>query len=99
MGEAAMVALHIDPQCGSCRAVADAMDELAMAHEVIRHEAGSAVGGAPAHSLTDEGRTFAGHRAMMEHVEELRRFLKQWTLFQSDTCYCLDDEEACGSGC
>jgi len=33
-----------------------------------------------------------GSEAAIEHIEELRRFKEDWYRFQSDACYCEEEE-------
>jgi hypothetical protein len=43
-------------------------------------------------AMDDEGKLYQGIDAIMKHLEELEAFKEQWYKFQSDACYCDEDE-------
>jgi hypothetical protein len=45
--------------------------------------------------MLDEGTLYQGSGAIVDHLNELKAFQKQWYKYQSDVCYC-DDDDAVG---
>lgn len=88
-----MIVFHIDPDCLHCHRIHDDLDQTALAHRIVEHDGSQPVGGVPPHTLVDEERIFYGHEAMARHIEDLAKLAKRWSRFQSDACYCDEDED------
>ncbi|MEJ2559028.1 MAG: glutathione S-transferase N-terminal domain-containing protein [Anaerolineae bacterium] len=43
-------------------------------------------------ALKDDGKVTSGLQAIRAHLEELEEFVVLWRKFQSDACYCDEDE-------
>jgi glutathione S-transferase len=43
-------------------------------------------------ALRDDGKVISGLPAITAHLEELEEFVVLWRKFQSDACYCDEDE-------
>lgn len=92
-----MITLFRTADCPRCRRIQDALEDLAVAHRVVVVVEGRA--GLPAEVasaerlpvLLDDGERFVGAEAILKHLEGLEAFSALWYKFQSDACYC--DEE------
>lgn len=87
-----MILLHEAKGCGRCRDARLLLDELMLAHQATVEDTDSDI----AHTLEDEGRTYHGHGAVEEHLEELRKLRSRWGRYPSDLCFDYgDDDETC----
>ena len=91
-----MIVLYRTPDCPRCASIQDALEELAIAHEVVvgtRAELAEVLpSGAKLPTLIDGDEVFSGAEAVIEHLEELERFTELWYKYQSDACYCGEEE-------
>jgi len=92
-----MILLYCRTGCPRCGSVRDALEELAIDTSVVEVARGAAPPEelpAPARLpvLVDDGVTYQGSGAILEHIEELRRFKEDWYRLQSDACYCEEEE-------
>jgi|GEM_PF-975058 len=99
-----MITLYRTTNCPRCGLIEDALGELAIACEVVTGSAdelaaGLASGGAepmPPNTrppvLVDDGQVFQGSDAILEHLEELENFKELWYKYQSDACYCGEED-------
>jgi len=83
--------------CPRCSDIQEALEELVLAHEVVvlsgRDEDHEALpGGRKPPVLIDGEEVIEGSKAILEHLEHLEHFKEWWDKFQSDACYC-DEEE------
>jgi glutathione S-transferase len=88
-----MIVLYCRSGCPHCASMREALEDLAIDARVVELARGAALPDElPAHArlpiLTDEGLSYRGSRAILEHLEELRLFREDWYRFQSDACYC-----------
>ncbi len=95
-----MVTLYAEENCDRCRGVAESLEEVAVAREVVT------LGGPPhehegpePHTLVDSGEGVRGHKAMLRHIEALRDLAERWRRYQSDVCHDYGDEDGfCEAG-
>ncbi len=92
-----MITLYCRTGCPRCASVRDALEELAIDARIVELAEGSPLPGeVPAAArlpvLMDDGEPHVGSEAAIEHIEELRRFRDDWYRFQSDACYCEEEE-------
>jgi len=80
-----MVVLHAQPGCDRCLRLAEALDELPLAHEVVCDASGCP-------RLEDGDERLEGHRRIARRLEGLEERLEKWHHWSSDTCYCSEDE-------
>jgi glutaredoxin len=92
-----MIVLYRTRGCPRCSAVQEALEEMALAHRVVEVDSPSDVAIGPSVRklpvLCDGEEVFEGAAAVGEHLKELRAFRKLWYKYQSDACYCDDDED------
>ena len=82
-----MIVLHTNADCPQCRQVEAALRDMVFSHRMEPSPPGCG------HSLSDHGRDYHGHESMQSHLEELAHFRERWYRYQSDACYCWDDED------
>lgn len=46
-------------------------------------------------ALMDNARMVSGEAEIAAYLKELRRFVRDWQMFQGDYCYVDDDGETC----
>ncbi len=97
-GEQVMIVLYCRSGCPRCTSVREALEDLAIDARVVEVAEGAALpdtlpSGARLPVLTDEGKTYRGGAAILEHLAELRLFKEEWYRYQSDVCYCDEDSE------
>jgi glutathione S-transferase len=75
------------------------LKELVVAYKVVAIEGGDAgpvLAALGKHvtlpALKDDGKVISGLPAITAHLEELEEFVVLWRKFQSDACYCDEDE-------
>ena len=87
--------LYRTPGCPRCTEVAEALEELAIAHEVVEVDSPDDVPedleAVRLPVLRDGHEVFQGPGDVLDHLEGLESFRADWYKFQSDACYC--DEE------
>lgn len=87
-----MLTLYMKPDCPRCSRIRDALEELAVAHEVEEvdgsEEVPEKLGEGELPVLVDEGEVFEGPGAVSDHLQQVEEFKQQWYKFQSDACYC-----------
>jgi glutathione S-transferase len=91
-----MTILYCRASCPRCTSVREALEELAIECRIVQVAPGAPMpeglpAGARLPVLIDEGEAYLGSGAVLDHLEELRLFKEDWYRFQSDACYC--DEE------
>ncbi len=83
--------LYLTPDCSGCSQLQDALDELAMAHDVVvvspEEQAERLPAGTRAPVLVDEDKVIQGAAGIFAYVDELKQLLADWLKYQSDTCY------------
>jgi glutaredoxin len=91
-----MIEFYRTEDCPRCQAIEQALDEMKWRYNVtVVRDAGELPEDVDADSLpvlVDEDGTFAGPDAIRDHLEQLEDFRERWYMFQSDTCYCLEDQ-------
>jgi hypothetical protein len=92
-----MIKFYRKKDCPKCTGIQEALEELVLAHKVIVVEGkgelkGTFPEGTRLPVMDDEGKLYQGIDAIMAHLEELTEFKEQWYKFQSDACYCDEDE-------
>ena len=85
-------------KCKGCIAIQDALKELCIVHETIVVENPTElpyelrkIGEMPI--LVDEDNVICGEKNVLVHLEKLAKFKELWYKYQSDACYCNDDED------
>ena len=92
-----MLKLIATDNCPGCKAVAEAMEELCIAHEVIfvsekDDSKDKLPKGTRPPVLIDEGKIVQGSKNIIAHLEKLSEFKELWYKYQSDACYCDEPE-------
>lgn len=84
--------------CPKCAQIQEALQELSLAHKVVIVQRRDELSGLLPSDvklpvLHDEGELYQGADAIMAHMEKLAAFKERWYGYQSDACYCDEDEE------
>jgi len=92
-----MLRFYRTADCPACDAIEENLDALLISHDVIVVDgAPPARAGVPqdvhAPALIDEGRVYEGDAAILQRLDELEAFKEEWYKYQSDACYCDEDE-------
>ena len=85
------------PNCPACQAIEDILTELCLAHEIVLVSRNSTSKnklpeGTRAPVLVDDGQVIQGSKKIVAHLEKLKDFRELWYKFQSDACYCGEDD-------
>jgi glutaredoxin len=96
-----MITLYRTPDCPQCDGIQSTLEDLCIRHEVVlgtRAELRGRTRGdgsrdAKLPCLVDDGETFAGGPAILEHLDGLADFATQWRKYQSDACYCDEEDD------
>ncbi len=93
-----MIVLYCRSGCPRCTSIREVLEDIAIGARVVDVTEGAALpdtlpSGVQLPVLTDEGETYRGGAAILEHLEELRLFKEEWYSYQSDACYCDEDSE------
>ena len=92
-----MVTFYRTRKCNNCAAIQETLEELCLAHETVVLESPDdlpeelAETGRPP-ILVDGPDVICGSANIVAHLEKLERFKELWYKFQSDVCYCDEDE-------
>lgn len=83
--------------CPRCSDIQEALEEMVLAHEVVvladKYEDHEVLPeGAKPPVLIDGGKIVQGSEAILDHLEKLETFKEWWEKFQSDACYCDEQE-------
>ena len=94
-----MIELYRRADCPQCADIEAELKELVVAHKVIIIEEGDmdpALMSSRSHialpALKDNGKLIEGVEAVKTYLQELNEFVASWRRFQSDACYCDEDE-------
>ena len=94
-----MIELHCKADCPECADIEGVLKELVVAHKVaIIDEADMdpALMSSGEHivlpALKENGKLIEGVEAIKIYLQELDEFVTSWRRFQSDACYCDEDE-------
>jgi len=92
-----MITFYRTRDCPGCGAVEDTLGELVLAHSVIivknRQDLRTKFGqDAKVPLLVDGDERFEGIKAIIEHLEQMAEFKKLWEKYQSDACYCDENQ-------
>lgn len=90
-----MLRLYVRSGDEEAAAWLERLEELVLAHEVVRLEEESGEGEPPLPYLVDGRRVVIGSAAVSRYLEELEREAELWRKFQSDACYLEDDGSVC----
>ncbi len=84
--------LYITTECDICDDVREALDEVALAHDVVTIRRGERSDrlppGAEPPVLIDGSIVVQGGPSIFAYIEELERLKREWLKYQSDVCYC-----------
>ncbi len=94
-----MITFYRTRKCESCAAIQDALEELCVAHETLLLEAPEDLPAELAETcrppvLVDGRDVLCGSAEIVAHLEKLERFKELWYKYQSDVCYC-DEDDGC----
>ncbi|GAB4235431.1 MAG: hypothetical protein Kow00109_08690 [Acidobacteriota bacterium] len=90
-----MLRLYVHNDDRQAEAWRERLEELVLAHEVVRVD-GNPRGGEPAPPyLVDGRRLVVGSAAISRYLDVLEREADEWRKFQSDACYLEDDGSVC----
>lgn len=90
-----MIWFYRTEDCKGCEQIEEMLRELSVRHEVIVVEGDRderLPAGTEAPVLVDGDEVIEGMDAIAEHIPVLEKFMALWYKYQSDVCYC-DDEE------
>ena len=92
-----MITFYRTKDCPGCSAIQDALREMVLAHDVVLVEKGTdrwlrLPEGTRPPVLVDDKETAQGSENIIRHLEKLKKLKALWEKFQSDACYC-DEEE------
>ena len=83
--------------CPGCQAVEDTLNDLVMACRYVNLDSRNGLppelAGRRLPLLVDGDKIIEGSRPILAHLEKLADFKKQWYKYQSDVCYCDDEDE------
>lgn len=88
-----MLILYRKEDCPSCKAIQETLESMSLAHKVVivndeNRNQTEIPGNISLPVLRDGDETISGNRKILDHLEELEDFKKEWYKFQSDVCYC-----------
>ena len=93
-----MIVFYRTGDCPQCIQIQETLDQLAITYDVITGTAAELQKQLPSHvhppALFDDGEIYQGANAILKHIEELEGFVEMWRKFQSDACYCDEDDGA-----
>ena len=91
-----MIIFYKTTDCPRCARVEEILEELAIAHDTVNGTASEVQQQLPkgVHppTLIDDGEIFEGADAILEHLAEVEGFVEMWRKYQSDACYCEEEE-------
>lgn len=94
-----MIKLYRPNDCPACADIEAALQELVVAHQVIRVEEDKQQNDlAPEVALPaikDNDQIISGSAAISAYLKELEKFVADWRRFQSDSCYIDDSGQIC----
>jgi hypothetical protein len=97
-----MIEFYYRSSCPRCTAVRDALGELLIRHQ--NHDLGAKESlpgdiepDTPMPVLIDGSTVFAGTASVLEHLEELAAFRKEWYDIQSNACSCTEERSGIAS--
>jgi glutaredoxin len=95
--EKMMITLFTTADCAECAEIEEMLDELRLAHQIVLREPANASSGKPSAAdsvplLVDGKKMIPGSVVIREYLRDLAGFKAQWDKYQSDACYC-DEEE------
>jgi glutaredoxin len=92
-----MITLYRKPDCPRCGHIQETLEDLQIAHEVVTLDGSGElpddVDAEKLPVLVDEGQAYVGADEIVKRLEYLERFRELWYKYQSDACYCDEDEE------
>jgi hypothetical protein len=93
-----MITLYRKKDCPRCIDIQGALEELLMPHRIVivrsREDLPENLRGIvrlPA--MEDEGHIYQGAEDVLAQLERLSAFKELWYRYQSDACYCDEDDE------
>lgn len=92
-----MIKFYRMQDCSQCGAIQEALEDLGIAHKTfvlsssgdLPPDLGKSAG---LPLLVDDGEVIHGSENILSRFEELAAFKKRWYEFETDACYC-DEEE------
>ncbi len=94
-----MIELYREADCPFSAAIEARLEELVIAHKVItveQHNVQSLPASVSEHLalpvLKDDEKLISGVEPIKAHLRTLEEFVALWRKFQSDACYCDEDE-------
>ena len=84
--------LYRHQECDGCQAIEDVLRDMVTSCTVVTAEEKSGRDDVPAEAdapvLVDEDKVIEGEKSILEYLDELKEFRRQWYKYQSDACYC-----------
>lgn len=94
-----MIKLYRELESPPADAIEAEFREMVLAYDRVVLAAGEAErlfgSGVSAPVLTDNARTVSGAEEIASYLNEVRKLVHDWQLFQGDYCYVDDDGETC----
>jgi len=90
-----MMTFYRNVGCPACESLEQMLKELCIAHKVVVvDESGKdkIPAGKKTPVLVDGQKVIQGNRNIAKYLEKLEGFKALWEKFQSDACYCDEDE-------
>ncbi len=92
-----MLKFYRTHNCPRCTEIQKALEEINYAHKVIMVKNSDEIQNEDLTDkklplLIDNDRISKGSDEIFKHLEDLKGFKELWDKFQSDACYCGDDE-------
>lgn len=93
-----MITFYRKQNCPRCADIESAIEELLMPHRIVVVRSRDEL---PEHmrstarlpAMEDEGRVYQGADEVLAQLEKLSAFKERWYKYQSDACYCDEDED------
>ncbi|MGD9899355.1 MAG: hypothetical protein AB7T22_09535 [Calditrichaceae bacterium] len=85
-----MITLYRHKNCSECDDLQDRLDELVIAYDTVLSGLEDRQKFQSLPVLDDDGKKYAGMKAISGHIDELTSFKELWDKFQGDSCYCDD---------
>ena len=83
--------------CAGCDTIQEVLEDMCIAHEVIivdekEKSSKSLPNAIDPPVLADNGKIVQGAENIIDYLDELEEFKELWYKFQSDACYCDENE-------
>ncbi len=92
-----MLTFYRTKDCPGCQDIESILKDMAIAHEVVivdlnEKNSRGVPEGKKIPLLIDEGKVIEGSKDIVAYLERFEKYKQLWYKYQSDVCYCDDDE-------